>query len=101
MKTYQVVFTTEARYDLDAIYNYIAFDVENPFGAVKVIDAILNKCLKLVIVPKASAIRYVVNGESIRFTRAGKYTIAYCINDKNATVYVKTIFYSRRNIRLG
>lgn len=98
MKIYQVVISEEARYDLDSIYDYIAFEFENPIGADKVINAIINKCIKLSMFPKASAIRYTINKQKLRFTRAGKYTIIYYVDDKDSVVYVKTIVYSRADI---
>ena len=97
MKIYQVIISEEARNDLNSIYEYIAFDVENPIGADKVINAIINKCVKLSVFPKASVVKYTINGQKLRFTKAGKYTIIYYVNDKTSTVCIKSIIYSRRN----
>lgn len=97
MKIYQVIISEEARCDLDSIYEYIAFEIENPIGAIKVINAIINKCVRLSIMPKASAIRYIINDKKLRLAKVGKYTIVYHVDDKDSTVYIKSIIYSRRN----
>ena len=96
MKIYQVIISEEARCDLDSIYEYIAFDIKNPIGADKVIDSILNKCIRLSVFPKASAIRYIINEKKLRFTRVGKYTIIYYVDDKESTVCIESVIYSRR-----
>lgn len=97
MKIYQVVISEEARCDLNSIYEYIAVDVENPIGASKVVNTLINKCARLSVFPKASVVKYTINGQGLRFTRVGKYTIIYYVDDKESTVFIKSIIYSRRN----
>jgi len=98
MKIYQVIITSEAKDDLNSIYEYVAFDMENLIGATKIINAILNKCLRLSVMPKASYVRYILDGEKLRFTRIGKYTIIYYVDDKKSQVVIKSVIYSRRNL---
>ena len=97
MKIYQVIISEEARCDLNSIYEYIAFDVENPIGADKVINSIINKCARLSVFPKASVVKYTINKQEFRLTRIGKYTIIYYVDDKEFTVYIESVIYSRRN----
>lgn len=98
MKIYQVIITSEAKDDLNSIYEYVAFDMENLIGATKIINAILNKCLRLSVMPKASYVRYILDSEKLRFTRIGKYTIIYYVDDKKSQVVIKSVIYSRRNL---
>lgn len=98
MKIYKIVISTGAQVDLDRIYDLIAFDLENPSSAIKIVRNILNKCRKLSIMPKATAVRIKMNGKKYRFSHIGRYTIIYYVNDKNLTVYIDAILYSRRDI---
>lgn len=97
MKKYTVRFTKEALADIDNIGNYIAIQLEEPGTALKIMEQLYKKCEKLSLFPKGSPIYAKIGGIYFRFAHCGNYIIAYYVD--GAEVIVKTIIYSRRNIK--
>ncbi|MBR5408546.1 type II toxin-antitoxin system RelE/ParE family toxin [Candidatus Saccharibacteria bacterium] len=76
---YKIEYTTKAKEDISSIHRYISVTLQNPVSANKIAKDILEKCKSLIILPKASRVRFHIHNFEIRFTKSHNYIIAYSI----------------------
>ena len=96
MKKYRVEFLSEAKQDIEDIRDYIAVNLENKPAAIRIVQAIIDKCESLAIFPNGYAIKFRCDGRAVRFAHCGRYTIAFLVGNDTVTVYA--IKYSRSDL---
>ena len=86
-----------AKQDLDEIFDYIAYELENPFAATETVNAILDAAESLEGFPfvgsPAKGLPFSV--DEYRFLGAQNYLIFYRVTD--SCMFVDRILYNRRD----
>lgn len=97
---YNVLFTTHARDDLKAIYEYIAFALCAPESAAGTVKRILAGAKGLAQFPESNPLyrQQPWQGLGVRFLPCKNYTVFYTVNAANRTVAVARIMYSGRDL---
>ena len=98
MKQYHIRFDQAALDDLSSIKTDLDATFNDPYSTNNVIHTILTKIESLQYFPKRAAVRLTVSNTDLRFTKAGKYTVIYHVNDEKVVIYIYGIFHSRRDI---
>lgn len=98
MKRYEVVYTSDATYDLLGISASITSEFSDAVGAKRTVDRIVTKCDRLSLMPEISPVRFVVENRQIRLAHAGKFTIIYTIDKNEAKVIIYRIVGSRMDM---
>ena len=90
-------YAPEAQRDLDEIWDYIAFDLENPAAAAGTVERILNEIGKLADFAEAGApLHSVADVDSdYRFLVCGNYLAFYRVEGND--VFIDRILYGRRD----
>lgn len=90
-------YAPEAQRDLDEIWDYIAFDLENPAAAAGTVERIMDAIGKLADFPEAGApLRSVADVDSgYRFLVCGNYLAFYRVEGNE--VYIDRVLYGRRD----
>ena len=98
MKTYDVIPTEKFMFKVEDIYEYIAYNLQNPFDAEKHYDDILKAAYGLKIFPNRGSLLH-NNSYANRDYRkifVHNYTIIYYV--EGDTVYIVDILYSASDI---
>ena len=98
MKRYRVEYTTIFTKQLQELFDYIVFQYQNPYDALRLVNAIRKKCKGLELFPKGGVAHMSVNDKDFRFIHVGNHTIIYLVDDKGQIVTIWGLFYSRRDI---
>ena len=98
MKKYRVEYTTRFTKQIQELYDYIVFQYQNPYDAMKLITAIMKKCKGLNVFPNSNGVRKSYGGHDYRFAHVGHHTIIYEVNDEKHVVTIWGLMYSRRDI---
>lgn len=92
----KVVFSPEARKDLEGIGNYIAFTLRNKSAARSLIGRIRDAALSLSSFPESGTpLNYAVLNFVYRYVICGNYMLFYHISEN--TVKIDRILYGRRD----
>ena len=89
-------FTVAAERDIEEIGDYIARD--NPARAVTFIEALTEKCRRLIEQPAAAPLRPEF-GDDVRMTPFGRYLVFYSFDE--AELKIIRVIQSARNWRAG
>jgi len=97
MKTYNVIWSEQAKDDLRAIYNFI-FD-QSKQGADTVFDTLLDLGDSLSNLPQRFPIEVLLTDSSFeyRFLPKWSYKIIYLILEENDTVVIARIFNTKQD----
>ena len=88
MKKYKIEFTLRFDKQLQKLYDYIVFEYQNQYDALRLINAIRKKCKNLEVFPKGN-VAYRGHGDiEFRFAHVGNYTIIYVVNDEKMVVTI-------------
>ena len=93
----KIQYTAQALRDLDDVWDYIAFDLQNPESAEKIVDKILDRVDQLVDFAQSGALLSAVSeviGEE-RFLVCENYMIFY--HSGNGEVTIDRVLYGRRD----
>lgn len=95
MKTYKVQYSPAARRDLDAIWDYIAHDLENPVAAENTIGHLLDAADSLDTNANRGKQLFFSDGwyTGYRWILNGNYFIFYHVQENN--VYIVRVLYAR------
>ena len=93
---YRILYSPEAKQDLNEIWEYISEEMANPDAAANMADSIMDTIDSLHAFPERGApLSSVTETESsYRFVLAENYMAFYRVQED--TVYVDRIFYQRR-----
>lgn len=94
---HRIHYTLCSRRDLDEIWDYISSRLQNPGGAQRIVDEILDAVDQLAMFPELgtplSSLADVVS--DYRFLVTGNYLTFYRVQDSD--IYVDRILYGRRD----
>ena len=93
----RVRYTARALHDLDEVWDYISFELQNPQAAEKTVNRILDKVDQLVEFAQSGALLSAVSevmGEE-RFIVCDSYMIFY--HSKKQEITIDRILYGRRD----
>ena len=93
----RVRYTAQALHDLDEVWDYISFELQNPQAAEKTVNRILDKVDQLVEFAQSGALLSAVSevmGEE-RFLVCDSYMIFY--HSKKQEITIDRILYGRRD----
>lgn len=93
----KVRYTAQALHDLDEVWDYISFELQNPQAAEKTVNRILDKADQLVEFAQSGALLSAVSevmGEE-RFLVCGSYMVFYRITREN--IFIDRVLYGRRD----
>lgn len=97
----KLIYTTRSRQDLDDIWDYIAFDLQNPVSAERVVNRILDAVEQLEFFPASGALlasvasfNYELYSDE-RFLVNGNYLIFYHTVKNN--IYIDRVLYGGRD----
>ena len=97
----EIIYTPESLRDMDAIWDYIALELQNLQAAEKMIDRIMDKADQLTEFAESgtlvSAISEVIGEE--RFLVCGSYMIFY--HTEKQRVVIDRVLYGRRDYLLS
>ncbi len=95
----ELVYSSEALYDLEKIGDYIAGQLKSPAAALNTVNAIQEKINKLTDFPYMGALISAVYDDidvgDYRFLVCANYLAFYRVREN--TVYIDRIMYGRRN----
>lgn len=93
----KIHYANEAIRDMDAIWDYIAFELENPNAAERIVDHILDTVAQLEdFAESGTLLSSIADVDSnYRFLVSDHYLIFY--RTDGSTVYVDRVLYRRRN----
>jgi len=99
MAEYKIEITIKAKKDMREIYAYLAYNLDEPNTADKLLDKIEEGILSLKHMPLRCAVE---QDEQLRLGNlrkliVGNYLIFYIVNEKTAMVFIVRILYSRRD----
>lgn len=99
MIKYHVDITPEAEADMENLWGYIAYELENPSSAYKIVDDLYTEIAKLDSMPKRFRIinREPWKSRGVRFMFVDNYRVHYVVDDTANSVTVLRIFYVRRD----
>ncbi len=97
MIEYHVNITPEAEADMENLWGYIAYELENPSSAYKIVDDLYMEIAKLNLMPKRFRIidREPWKSRGVRFMFVDNYRVHYVVDDTANSVTVLRIFYVR------
>ncbi len=97
---FRINYTKKALADLDGIYDYIAFTLNEPVIAEKLISSILQSVRTLEEMPNRHRLcdEEVLRNQNIRIMPVKNYIIAYTPDDKAGTVSIIRVLYGGRDI---
>ena len=92
-----ILYSPLARQDLDDIFDYIAFKLENPSSAAETVNAILDAAESLEDFPfVGSPVKGLpFSSDEYRFLSARNYLIFYRVADTR--IFIDRILYKRRD----
>lgn len=95
----KINYTSQSRRDLDAIWDSIFFDLQNPEGAEHTITRILDAIDQLELFAESGAPLSSISdaGRDERFLVSGKYLIFYRVSYHGAEIYIDRVLYGGRD----
>ncbi len=100
MKVFKVNITPRATEDMQAIFEYIAYTLEVPQIAFKLLDRIESEIFSLSSMPeKFRRFEFETQKErNLRIMSVDNYVVLYIVNDEKSEVTVIRILYGGRDI---
>ncbi len=97
-KQYQIKYLPIARRDLQDIVDYIAFDLEVPETAIKILDTLETEISTLRLNPFRGSIYSSSRGHKFQYRKlfVKNYVVFYLILEDS--VEIQRVFYNRRNM---
>ncbi len=96
MKVAQVIWTSEAIFDLEVIYDFLA--EKSPSAAERITNRILERTRQLEEFPESGAIQEkIVLEKEYRYLVEGNYKIIYRYKHLERTIFVEVVFDARQN----
>lgn len=96
---YNVIYTTQSRHDLDDIWDYIAFDLQNPTAAESTLDHIMDAVDQLNLFPESGAPLSSISDFAVypdeRFLVSGNYLVFY--HTAHTDVFIDRVLYGGRD----
>lgn len=88
MKQYKIYFTREAKFDLNKMYDYIAFDLHEPITAEKQYGRIIKNIGKLDILPERVKIMEGKRANKLKLRRllVDNYSVIYRISGDSVVI---------------
>lgn len=96
MEEWTVTYDKYMLEKLDYIANYIANELDNAFGAQKVLDSIKRETQKLATMPLRFPLYPFNNTRIFRFIVIGSYVVTFKANEKTKTVNILDIFHQHQ-----
>lgn len=102
MEKYEVSISKAAGMDVEKIAEYYAFSLQNPEGALKLIDSIKKVVMSLSEMPERhqAAADGSLAAKGIRMFPIQKYLIFYTVNKADCTVNIVRVLYEKREWEL-
>ena len=99
-KTYTIKYSTKAINDLRDIYSYIAFNLQAPETAAKMVRRIRNSIKELDFMPERNPILdwEPWNSLNTHKMRVGNYLVFYIVDSLQSSVSIVRIVYGKRDI---
>lgn len=99
-ETYTIKYSTKAINDLRDIYSYIAFNLQAPETAAKMVRRIRNSIKELDFMPERNPILdwEPWNSLNTRKMRVGNYLVFYIVDPLQSSVSIVRIVYGKRDI---
>ena len=99
-ETYTIKYSTKAINDLRDIYSYIAFNLQAPETAAKMVRQIEKFLLELDFMPERNPIVEWEpwNSMNMHKMRVGNYLVFYIVDPLQSTVLIVRIVYGKRDI---
>jgi toxin ParE1/3/4 len=100
VKEWRVVIAEQAEYDIESIFQYIAFDLAEPAIAYIHVNRIHDNIRKLSYMPE----RYrIINSEpwrsrGVRRINVGNFAIFFTLDKETDTVSIFRVIYAKRDI---
>lgn len=98
---YTLKLMPQADRDLDSIFEYINYELQNPSAAEKMIDDISAALLDLEDMPKKYSFSQIpeLKALGIRKVIVKKYIALFLIDEENKYITVITVFYGARDYK--
>lgn len=96
MEEWAVTYDTYMLEKLDGIADYIANELDDAYGAQKVLDSIKKETQKLVTMPLRFPLYPFNNNKKFRYIVIGSYVVTFKANEKTRTVNVLDIFHQHQ-----
>ena len=99
-ETYAIKYSTKAINDLRDIYSYIAFNLQAPKTAAKMVRRIRNSIKELDFMPERNPILdwEPWNSLNTHKMRVGNYLVFYIVDPLQSSVSIVRIVYGKRDI---
>lgn len=99
-ETYTIKYSTKAINDLRDIYSYIAFNLQAPETAAKMVRRIRNSIKELDFMPERNPILdwEPWNSLNTHKMRVGNYLVFYIVDSLQSSVLIVRIVYGKRDI---
>ncbi|MDY3794515.1 MAG: type II toxin-antitoxin system RelE/ParE family toxin [Erysipelotrichaceae bacterium] len=99
-ETYTIKYSTKAINDLRDIYSYIAFNLQAPETAAKMVRRIRNSIKELDFMPERNPILDWEPWNSLNTHKmsVGKYLVFYIVDPLQSSVSIVRIVYGKRDI---
>ena len=99
-ETYTIKYSTKAINDLRDIYSYIAFNLQSPETAAKMVRRIRNSIKELDFMPERNPILdwEPWNSLNTHKMRVGNYLVFYIVYPLRSSVSIVRIVYGKRDI---
>ena len=96
---YNIFFTDISKKELRQIYLYIKINLDSPLTAKELIKTIIISIKNLNFMPKRFPIyKKLDNGIIIRRMPVENFSVFYSVADKESTVVIHKVIYSKRDI---
>ena len=98
--SYSINYTEQSQNDLDGIFKYVAFTLQEPVVAVKLYEEITKSVRALEVMPLRNPIFDETPWKNLRLRKliVKNYIVFYIVNETDETVTVVRIMYGGRNI---
>ena len=99
-ETYTIKYSTKAINDLRDIYSYIAFNLQAPETAAKMVRRIRNSIKELDFMPERNPTLdwEPWNSLNTQKMRVGNYIVFYIVDSEKSSVSIVRIVYGKRDI---
>ncbi len=95
----KINYTLQSRRDMDAIWDYISFELQNPTAAEHMISSIMDFIDQLELFAESGTLLSSISDASHdeRFLVSGKYLIFYHISYHGNEIYIDRVLYGGRD----
>ena len=97
METYKIITTDAFEKELEHIYNYTNYFLQEPIVAKRIYNKIIDGIYSLRYFPQRGLKVKEYNNTELRRIIIKNYIILYDIDEKNKKVFIHKILYNKRN----